>query len=639
VTPSLRRDFRAGGNDNISLIFDTFNDKTNAFLFGINPYGVRREALISGGGSTLEGFQTSWDNKWDGEAMIYEGYWTAELAIPFKTLRFKEGGTSWRFNSYRFDTQANEQTLWVPIPRNQWIFNLAYMGDMHFDAPLQKPGTNISLIPYVAGSVVQDFENGLPEPALAGAIGADAKIGISAGLNLDITVNPDFSQVEVDRQVTNLSRFELFFPERRQFFLENADLFNSFGFSDQNPFFSRRIGITEDTLTEENIPNAILFGARLSGKLNENLRVGLLNMQTAKDLSNDLPGFNYTVAAVQQKVFARSNIGAILVNKQQFSGDSSSLYDPYNRLAGLDYVLASEDNTWTGKLFYHHAFTAAETQTFRGQHGANLQYNSRNFRADWTHQYIGRGFDAQVGFVPRTDLFRIRPELTLLLYPQGQTLNRVNLILSYMQIWAEQLGTTDQGLKLRAEFEFLNTSRINSNLEYSYIKLLDELNPTGLDEELERLPIHSDYSTWLFQLSYRSDIRKNFSLELKPEFGQFYNGRRYGLSGNIQYRFQPYGAISLDYNFNRIQLPAPFLSPDLLLLGPRLDLTFTRKLFLTAFVQFNNQIDNVNINARLQWRFKPVSDFFLVYTENYFANDFSSKNRAIVAKFTYWLNI
>ena len=639
ITPSLRRDYRAGGNDNISLLFDTFYDKTNAFLFGINPFGVRREALISNGGSTLNGFQTSWDNKWDGEAKIHNGYWAAELAIPFKTIRFKEGSKKWRFNSYRFDTQANENTVWTQIPRNQWIFNLAYMGDMIWEEPLKKPGTNISLIPYVAGNMIQDIENGEENPTFTGGIGGDAKIGISAGLNLDITVNPDFSQVEVDRQVTNLSRFELFFPERRQFFLENADLFNSFGFGRQNPFFSRRIGITTDTTTDENIQNPILYGARLSGKLNENLRVGLLNMQTAKNEENGLPSFNYTVATVQQKVFSRSNIGAIVVNKQQFGQDTSSLFDLYNRVAGLDYVLASQDNTWTGKFFYHHSFTPNDSDAFQGQHGTSLNFNSRNFRAGWTHQYVGEGFDAQVGFIPRTDFFRINPDATVLLYPQNQVLNKVDLRLEYSQIWAEKQGTTDRELRFSTEFEFLNTSRLSSNFSLVYIQLLDDFNPTGLDEELERLPAFSDYNTFELNVSYRSDRRKNFSYDFRPRIDQYYNGWRYGLRGSFSYRFQPYGSITLDYNFNRISLPEPFISADLILLGPRLDVTFTRKLFLTAFVQFNNQVDNVNVNARLQWRFKPVSDFFLVYTENYFANDFSSKNRALVAKFTYWLNI
>ncbi|MFP2996286.1 carbohydrate binding family 9 domain-containing protein [Spongiivirga sp. MCCC 1A20706] len=157
VVPSLRRDFRAGGSDNITLMFDTFNDGTNAFLFGTNPLGVRREALVSGGGTDLSGFTTSWDTKWKGETKIYDGYYIAEWEIPFYAFKFKEGETKWRFNSYHFDTQDNERNTWMQIPQNQFIFNLAYMGDMIFEKPLRKAKTPIAIIPYINGITGKDY--------------------------------------------------------------------------------------------------------------------------------------------------------------------------------------------------------------------------------------------------------------------------------------------------------------------------------------------------------------------------------------------------------------------------------------------------------------------------------------------------
>ncbi|MEM8907463.1 MAG: DUF5916 domain-containing protein, partial [Bacteroidota bacterium] len=307
IVPSLKRDYSAGGSDNITLLIDPFGDRTNAFVFGLNPYGVMREALIANGGANVgRDWDESWDAKWRGEAKVHQGYWVAEFAIPLKSIRFQEGSKTWRFNSYRFDTQGNENSSWVRIPRNQWIINLAFMGNMIWEEPLKKQRTSISVIPYLAGSTVQDFEEGDTKPTFEWNAGGDAKVSITSGLNLDLTFNPDFSQVEVDRQVTNLSRFEILFPERRQFFLENADLFGGFGNRRQNPFFSRRIGIAKDTLTDDNIENTILYGARLSGKINKDWRVGLLNMQTAKDEAQGLPSFNYTVASLQRRLFSRS---------------------------------------------------------------------------------------------------------------------------------------------------------------------------------------------------------------------------------------------------------------------------------------------------------------------------------------------
>lgn len=301
VIPSLKRDYRAGGNDNISLMFDTFNDGTNAFLFGMNPYGVRREALISNGGSGPSGFTTSWDVKWQGEAKVFDGYYICEIAIPLTSFKFKQGETKWRFNSYRFDMQTNETSTWMKIPQNQLVYSLAFMGDMVFEKPLGKSRTPMALIPYVNGIVGKDYDNN--EDLSKFDFGGDAKISIGNGMNLDVTLNPDFSNVEVDNLITNVSRFEVSLPEKRQFFIDNSDLFGSFGNErDSNPFFSRRIGIAQNA-DDETIENGIVGGIRLSGKLNKNWRLGLLNLQTEEDKENEIPSNNNTVFALQKKCF------------------------------------------------------------------------------------------------------------------------------------------------------------------------------------------------------------------------------------------------------------------------------------------------------------------------------------------------
>jgi Domain of unknown function (DUF5916) len=318
VTPSLRRDYRGEANDGISIVLDTFKDKTNAFIFGVNPYGVQREGLVANGGGTgADDFSLNWDNKWYSEAKIYDEFWIAEIAIPFKTIRFKEDLSSWNVNFYRIDSEYAERSTWSPIPRNFDIVNLAFNKELIWDKPLSKPGANVSLIPYTAVNSNRNFTEATPVDTRL-QFGGDAKISVGPALNLDLTINPDFSQVEVDEQVTNLDRFEIFFPERRQFFLENADLFANFGVEGTRPFFSRRIGVARDSATGQNIQNTIYGGARLSGKINNNTRIGVLNMQAGKDDEINLPSINYTVATLQQKVFSRSNIGFIFVNKQAF---------------------------------------------------------------------------------------------------------------------------------------------------------------------------------------------------------------------------------------------------------------------------------------------------------------------------------
>lgn len=206
VTTSLRRDFRGDHNDVISVIFDTFSDRTNGIIFGINPFGVQREGMlsgISGASGARSGFDLSWDNKWFSATKTYEGYWTAELAIPFKTLRYKGGATSWRANFYRIDSKTAERSTWNHIPRNQLIYSVAFTGDLIFEEPLPKPGANITLIPYASGLVSKDFLNGT-DSKFSGDFGGDVKIGITPSLNLDLTFNPDFSQVEADEQQSTL---------------------------------------------------------------------------------------------------------------------------------------------------------------------------------------------------------------------------------------------------------------------------------------------------------------------------------------------------------------------------------------------------------------------------------------------------
>ena len=639
VTNSLKRDFRGLGNDGISIILDTFDDRTNAFFFGLSPFNVQREALISNGGNGRNSFALSWDNKWYSATKKYDNYWVGEMAIPFKTIRFKEGATQWGVNFYRIDSKQNERSTWVRIPRNFRIFSLAYTGKMIWDRPLKKPGANVSLIPYTAASITKDHENS-GSTDYGGSLGGDAKIAISPSLNLDLTVNPDFSQVEVDQQVTNLDRFELFFPERRQFFLENADLFSDFGTNRIRPFFSRRIGIAKDTVDDVNVANKIHYGLRLSGKLNQDWRVGLLNMQTARDGDIGLKSNNYTVGVIQRRVFRRSNISAFLVNKQSLRDSLTDKFtltpQNYNRIAGIDYNLATADNKWAGKAFYHRSF---DRDNDGGQfaHGVNLEYRHRKYNVGWEHQIVGERYEAEVGFVPRTGFNRITPSFILNYFPNSRYVNEHGPGVLVDFIWDKENGKTDHSFELNYRINFQNTARFEFAFTNDYTFLFSAFDPTRTDSK--ELPEGTDYHYTSFIGNYESDQRKPLYYELNVSGGQYFNGSRWGFSGNINYRYQPFAIFTLNYSYDRIRLPEPYADADLFLIGPRIDLTFTRNLFLTTFVQYNNQIDNLNINTRFQWRFKPVSDLFIVYTDNYLPRNLKIKNRALVLKLTYWINV
>ncbi|PIB29474.1 DUF5916 domain-containing protein [Maribacter sp. 4G9] len=638
VIPSLERDFRASGNDNISLVFDTFNDGTNAFLFGINPYGVRREVLISGGGQDLSGFTTSWDVKWKAETKIYDKYYTAEMAIPLTSLKFAEGETKWRFQSYRFDMQSNERSNWFVIPQNQSVINLAFMGDMYFEKPLGKSRTPLALIPYVNILSDNDFSSNVSNTTIK--VGGDAKIAIGNGMSLDVTVNPDFSNVEVDAIITNLTRFEVSLPERRQFFIDNNDLFGDFGSRRySNAFFSRRIGIATDRLGNS-VQNDILGGIRLSGKLNKNLRLGLLNIQTAKNEEQEVASNNNMMLVLQQKVFARSNIGMFFLNRQAF-GDAPFLSsnDTYNRVLGVDYNLASTDNVWSGKYYLHKSFQPGDNQgNFSA--GALLSYNSRYWNSFVDLAYIDQEFRSDLGFIPRNDIVKAVSGLERLYWPKSGTINNHGLELFAISNWRTSLDYQLADYDLRANYNFVlkNFTEFGAGYTSSFIYLFEPFDPTSTEGAIE-LPGNREYRFGTFTVGYQSNQADVFAFQGESSIGNFFNGERFSIGGEATLRIQPKIRIGLNVNYDKITLPDPYPSADLWLISPRFGFTFSKSVFWTTLFQYSNQRDNLGINSRLQWRFAPLSDLFIVYNDNYAVNQFEPKYRSINLKFTYWLNI
>ncbi len=648
VTPSLRRDYDGQTSDGLSLVLDTYKDKTNGYYFGINPFGVQREGLIVNGGATSDDLTFTWDNKWYAESKILSDSWVCEIAIPFKTIRFKQGLDSWNVNFFRTDSEYTERSAWTPVPRVYQLFSLAFVQELIWDKPLGHPGGNVSVIPYAAGKITRNFEDGSPAQHQP-AIGGDAKIALSPALNLDITVNPDYSQVEVDQQVTNLSRFEIFYPEKRQFFLENGDLFGNFGYSNSRAFFSRRIGVTRSQTTGQNIQNPILGGFRLSGKINNKTRIGFMSLQAAKVDSINLPSTNYTVAAIQRRIFTRSSIGLIMINKQYFHDSTDTKFklspNKFYRLVGVDYTLASKDNRWNGKFFYHRSFTEQQLDNAYST-TAKMNYKVPHFEASVLAQDFGTNFSTEVGYTPRVGYSRIAPEAYYTFYPHSKIINNHGPGFDVDILGNKKYGFTDWDANLWYNVTFQNTANGFARLREDYTYLYFDFDPTNTGGT--PLPSGTGYYYRSIVFYFESDARRKFYFNVNPRVGEYFNGGRFATDAVIRYRLQPHAIISMNISYNHIELPKPYTSADLVLISPKFDFTFSRKLFWSTYLQYNNQIKNFNINSRLQWRFKPVSDFFLVYTDNYFAETFSEgsvlylgqpKLRALVIKFTYWLNL
>ena len=342
-------------------------------------------------------------------------------------------------------------------------------------------------------------------------MGGDAKIALTPSLNLDLTFNPDFSQVEVDRQVTNLDRFEISSPKEGNFSWRILDLFALQGTERIRPFFSRRIGVAKDSTTGLNVQNPIYFGARLNGKLNNKWRLGVLNMQTAPVEASNIPSVNYSMATVQRQMFSRSF--AFCLCRQQSAianadGKFSLNSDTYNRVAGIDYNLATPDNTWQGKLFLHKSFTPENPDKSIAQ-GASLLYTKRKYQFGLEQQYVGAGYDAQTGFVPRTGFVRFMPQGTYNFFSTDKGINFHGPGFMGDIIYDENFIKSDHKYSLTYQAWFINTSRMTFALNHNYTRLLDEFYPTGSDTWL--LPEGGEYEYVDVEATFDSDNRKKLS--------------------------------------------------------------------------------------------------------------------------------
>ena len=640
ITPSLRRDFSSRNSDSVTLVLDTFNDGTNAFLFGTNPEGVQREALISNGGNNFpRDFNRSWDVKWQVEVVKTATGYTTEMKIPLSSLRYGENSTQWRVNVYRSEIANNISSSWANIPRNQSIAGLAYMKTLKFEQRLPKAKVPLAIIPFSSGIVSKDFEENSTASSLSA--GGDAKLSIGSGMILDLTLNPDFSQVEVDDQIINLTRFEVRLPEKRQFFIQNSDLFDNYGdrFETQ-PFFSRRIGVAKDR-DGNTIENKIIAGARLSGKLTDNLRLGFLNMQTAEDAANGIASNNNTVFSLQQKMFSRSYLGFIFVNRQQ-TGDVDFDIDQeeFNRVVGLDYTLASKDNKWTGRSFVHQSILASKEKEAYSA-GFRLNYNSRKHNFSYGGNRIGENYSSDLGFLRRKGIQKHFLRYGHRFWIDSKKIRSFELSQTFFYVDKPKTNNlvTDRSVRTRGELRFTDQSQLRFQFAHKFTYLINDFNPLGGDETVG-LPANSGYYYNDIELSYRSNFSKKINYNAEITYGGFYNGTKLSVESEVAIRLQPRFNGSIKVNYDRIDFPAPFSSGELWLVGPKLDFTFSKSVFWNTFIQYSSQSDNLGINSRLQWRFAPLSDFYLVYNDNYFARTtFVPRTRSLTFKLTYWLNI
>ena len=629
--PSLERDSSVQGNDAVILLFDTYKDGNNAFFFESNPVGLKKDALISEGGDDID---MTWDIKWEVETYIGDGFYQCEFKIPLKSLKFPDGSKDWRFQVFRADMFTGEFSLWNKVPINQKTFDLAFFGNLIFDIPLGKSKTQITVIPYTSGIHTNDFNSNINYNNIS--FGGDAKVTIGNGMNLDLTFNPDFSQVEVDDQIINITRFEINLPEKRQFFIQNSDLFSSFGDSrDSRTFFSRRIGVARDE-NGNTIENKISAGLRLSGKLSKNTRLGVLNMYTNNDPKNNIKANTNAVIALQQKLFSRSNLSLLFINRQNTAKNELD----YNRVIGVDYNLLSKDAVWSGKFYFHNSFsTLNKTNPFST--GFTLSYNTRNNSIYSKVIRLGEGFESDLGFIRRKGIFKNYFRYERRFWFKNKKIRSINVIssLAYIDKPENESLITDRNYRLGLQFDFNSMAGIDISLRKDYTYLEYSFNPLR-SLALNPLPANSNYNYSYLEFGYKNDQRKKISYRFEFNNGNFYNGKRMSLRTQFNYRFEPVFQSSLYLSINKISLPEFYGDGRLILATSKFNLTFNKSLFWMNYLQYSNVSKNFGINSRLQWRFAPLSDLYIVYNDNYlYENSLIPSLRSISFKLSYWLDL
>jgi hypothetical protein len=609
---------------------------------------------------------------WFSATRRYKNCWVAEMAIPLNSIRFNPGETHWGFNVARFDFKNNEVSCCARVPRNFNVSSLVFCDSMEFDGGLvAKKAKNFAFIPYVSGigsQGLQGKQSSLTDPITANPkVGFDAKLALSRSLNLDITMNPDFAQVDVDVQQVNLTRYSLFFPERRQFFIENSDLFANFGFRQIRPFFSRRIGLGA------NGPVPILGGVRMSGKLGSNLRIGAMNITTqSQDLGTlgVLPGVNYTVLSAQKKVFSASNVAMILVHDQKIgklvefrdrNGNWSKTGD-YNTVAGTEFNLLTKSNLWAGKGFIQKSFYPGLGVKEGFAHATWLRYRSLNWTGMWNHEYVSKEFSARSGFVPRTDNFdpisgkiikydywRLEPMITYNYYPKrNAVVNHFGLVASNSSYYDSSFHGTESESEVGLDVNFQNSSMFHLSLDHSYYDLFLPFDP--LDEGKYFL---GKYEWTAVHTEFTSNNRKPLSGFVEASYGGYFMGKKYEFGGNLSYRVKGLGKRKLplllfNANWNHINVVMSDSQTSAInLIGFKTEYSINTNTYLTGFLQYNTQSEKMNVNVRFQWRYRPMSDFFLVYSQNYdqFQSVLPNRNaylgasyRTLAAKWVYWFN-
>lgn len=592
-------------NEEITVSFDTFHDGRNGYLFLVNALGgMLEESFVDERNNSRD-----WNTVWDARTTRFAQGWTLEMVIPFKSLRYHAGiDQIWGINISRVIRWKNERTFLSPVPRGGvGVFKMSSAATL---VGIQAPplGKNLEVKPYATAKLATDR---LARPVLTNdptaSAGADLKYGLTRGLTFDATYNTDFAQVEEDVQQVNLTRFNLFFPEKREFFLEGQGIFNfagqtatgTAGTATDTPilFFSRQIGLSNAR------PVPVLGGARLTGRVGRS-RIGLVNVQTDNDPVSGAEATNFTAMRLSQDFLRRSTIGAL------FTGRSNSVVaDGSNEAFGVDANLAFYENV-------RFSTYAAQTRT-SGRHGNDLSYRAAfeyagdRYGAQVEQLEVGENFNPEVGFLRRQDFRKSFGSLRFSPRPERASMRAVRKFyyegqFGYVTDTGGRLESRNLGAAQRVEFQ--NSDRLN----VEYARLYERLpGPFRIAPGVTIPTGGYGFEQWTgsYQLGGQRAVSGTFSVVQ----GSFYGGTQTGVSYSGRVRATYQLAFEPSVSVNWIDLPqGSFVAR---VVSVPTTFTVSPRMFISGLSQFNSSTSSFSTNVRFRWEYQPGSELFVVYTE------------------------
>ena len=650
IMSDSRRDSSMNDADSFQMVLDTFNDQQNGFVFGTTPAGQEYDGQVVNEGAGRGGFRTggqggfsrgsgggfnlNWDGAWQVRTDVSDIGWSIEFAIPFRTLRYGDQvDQEWGINFQRTIRRRNETVFWAPLPRQYNLYRVSMAGLL---TGVQAPvglSRNLQFTPYVIGELVKRDADARNTTLAIGDWGGDVKYSVTSGLTLDATYNTDFAQVEVDNQQINLDRFNLLFPEKRPFFLENAGLFavnNAGPASGRNLgqtelFFSRRIGISD---SGAQVP--ILAGARMSGKMTNNTTVGLLNMQT-EAVDGLSTANNFTVARMRRELPNRSSFGGIFVNRQ--GTGSLARPDDYNRSYAFDGRWGIGQNG-TVQGFVGRTQTPGRTGR---DHALNLsgQYDSEMWRVIGGYQENGEDFNPEVGFLRRRNGFRkFDFGLNNTSRPNGFLgFQELRPHMSFTRFWNFDGVMETTYLHNHFDGEFTDSSSGGVSYDIRQERVFEAFKISGI----QVLPGRYDFGET--QWSFRYNRSAPVSASLSVAHGGFFGGTLMTVRPSIRARYSETFNMSLSYSRNDIDLPLGSTITNLTSI--RAAYNVSPRVFVQSLVQHNDSADLWSVNFRFGWLQDANTGLFLVYNETEGIGDIipNGAGRSLILKYSYLFDV